>query len=100
MGNIPSREKITLAMHIDIEVFTVAGCNKCGRAEDLMREISAELGVDRLRWRTVDVVGNIDHAVELGVRATPSIAINGVLSFTGMPTRSALLHKIRQLLDT
>jgi len=100
MGNIPSNTKIALNMHIDIEVFTVAGCNKCGRAEELMREISAELNVGRIQWRTVDVVEHIDHAVELGVRATPSIAINGVLSFTGMPTRSALLHKIRQLLDT
>jgi len=45
------------------------------------------------------VVDSVDHAVELGVMTLPSIAIDGEVVFTAMPTvgqlRKALIERNR-----
>ncbi|VAW73801.1 hypothetical protein MNBD_GAMMA15-308 [hydrothermal vent metagenome] len=87
-------------MKINIEVFTISGCGRCSQAATLMDEICAELGSDQIQWQAVDVVENIDRAVELGVLATPAIAVNNLLAFTGMPSKSALLKEIKRLIQT
>ena len=50
-----------------------------------------------VEWHEVNVVDNLDHAVELGVLTLPSIAIDGKLVFTSMPTvaqfREALIMR-------
>ena len=43
-----------------------------------------------LEWREVNVVDNLDHAVDLGVLTLPSIVIDGELVFTSMPTVAQL----------
>jgi protein-disulfide isomerase len=45
--------------------------------------------------RKINVVDELDYAVKLGVRATPSIAINGALVFTAMPSEFELRKTIQ-----
>jgi len=41
------------------------------------------------------VLEQLDYAVQLGVLATPALAIDGKLCFTGLPS----VKKLRKLLD-
>ena len=65
-------------------------CNKCGRSAALLESLHHELGSESFDWRRVDVVAELDYAVEMGVRATPGIAIDGRLVFTAQPSREKL----------
>jgi hypothetical protein len=51
-----------------------------------LRNLVGEFGESRIGWRTVDVLEELDHAVALGVLATPAISIDGQLRFTGLPS--------------
>jgi thioredoxin 1 len=44
----------------------------------------------------VDVAAKPAVAVKYGVMATPAIAINGTLQFTGVPREDALLARLRE----
>lgn len=73
-------------MSVKVEVFASPGCGKCGQAKETLRRLAEEIGEGRIDWREVDVVEELDYAVELGVLATPAIAIDGQLRFTGLPS--------------
>lgn len=85
---------------IKVEVFSSPGCGKCGQAKEALREIAQEIGGNRIEWREVDVLAEMDYAVSLGVLSTPAIAINGKLVFTALPSakklRTALETEIRK----
>jgi len=70
---------------IKVEVFTAPGCGKCGKAKHVLEDIVNEMGVD-VEWREVNILKEMDYAIELGVLSTPSIAINGELAFTALPS--------------
>ena len=74
----------------NVEIFTAPGCHKCGRSVALVESLHYELGGGAFDWRRVDVVAELDYAVEMGVRATPGITIDGRLVFTAQPTREKL----------
>jgi protein-disulfide isomerase len=57
------------------------------------------LGSEHFELLVIDVVGQIDHAVAMGVVATPAIAIDGKLAFTGLPGPKPLLKKLRAALS-
>jgi len=80
---------------INIEIFSAPGCNKCGKAFQLAEKILKELNDESISLRLVNIVDELDYAVDLGIRATPGIAINGVLVFTAMPDAEALRKAIR-----
>ena len=84
--------KLDTHMTIKIEVFTAPGCAKCGRAKDVLRDMVSER--QDVEWREVDILQDMDYAVDLGVLSTPAIAINGVLVFTGLPSQKKLLHAL------
>lgn len=75
---------------LKVEVFASPGCDKCASAKDTLKRMTAEIGGDRISWREVDVLKEIDYAVELGVLSTPAIAINGRLVFTALPSAKKL----------
>ncbi len=75
---------------LEVEVFTSPGCAKCAHARKVLKELTERLGGGRVRWREVDILEELDHAVALGVLAAPAIAIDGELVFTGMPRPSKL----------
>ena len=86
-------------MPIEVEVFASPGCSKCGHAKEVLRRLAESLGGDRIRWREVNVLEEMDHAVRLGVMSTPAIAIDGELVFTGLPSRSRLEQALRERLE-
>lgn len=81
-------------MVVQVEVFSAPGCGKCGRAKQVLRTVAAEFGAERIQWREVDILEELDHAVSLGVMSTPAIAINGELAFASLPSEK----KLRQVL--
>ena len=79
-----------------VEIFVAPGCNKCGRSIALLEALHAEAPDLHFDWRIVDVVAELDYAVEIGIRATPGIAINRRLVFTAQPGRERLRNAILQ----
>ncbi|MBR1208103.1 MULTISPECIES: thioredoxin family protein [unclassified Bradyrhizobium] len=79
-----------------IEIFYTPGCSECDSAHAKLRE-AAEESVKELEWRELNVLDDLAYAVELGVLTLPSIAVDGVLVFTSMPTvaqlREALMKR-------
>jgi thioredoxin 1 len=79
-----------------VELFHTPGCLECVAAHTKLRRAAQEVVKD-LEWREVNVLDDLDHAVELGVMTLPSIAIDGELVFTSMPTvkqlRAALIGR-------
>ena len=82
-------------MTVCVEVFSSPGCGKCGHAREVLKKLAEELGGSRIHWREVDVLEEMDRAVQLGVLSTPAIAVNGKLLFTSLPST----RKLRQVLE-
>jgi len=87
-------------MTIKVEVFSSPGCGKCGHAKDVLRNITEDEGFENIQWREVNILEELDYAVELGVLSTPSIAIDNELVFSSLPSakklRVELLARIGQ----
>ncbi|HLF23234.1 MAG TPA: thioredoxin family protein [Burkholderiales bacterium] len=83
---------------IKVEVFSSPGCNRCQTARAELQAIVAQLGHDRIEWREVDVVKELDYAVRLGVLSTPAIAIDGKLTFRALPSAKKLRRVLEQTL--
>ncbi len=50
---------------IQVEVFSSPGCSRCGQVFDLLQTITRDLGAERIDWREVNVLDELDYAVEL-----------------------------------
>lgn len=85
---------------LTIEVFSSPGCGKCGHAKIMLQKLVDELGKSQISWREVDILKEIDYAVEIGVLSTPAIAFNGELKFTGIPSNKNLRAQIVNALKT
>ena len=87
-------------MSILIEAFSTPGCSKCAEAREALKSVAEGLCKNRVIWRDVNVLEEIDYAVELGILAPPSIAIDGELVFPALPTperlRDELLKRLEQ----
>lgn len=81
---------------VQIEVFSSPGCSRCGQVFDLLQTVTRELGAERIEWREVNVLDELDYAVELGVLSMPAIAIDGELVFKSHPSAG----KLREALET
>ena len=72
---------------IKIEVFTAPGCSKCGKAKDVLKDVVSTMPLaNNLEWAEINILDDIDYAVDLGVLSTPAIAIDGELVFTSLPS--------------
>ena len=80
---------------IQVEVFSSPGCSRCGQVFDLLQTITQEFGAERIEWRNVNVLEELEYAVELGVLSMPAIAIDGELVFKSHPSG----RKLRNTLD-
>ena len=69
-----------------VEIFHTPGCSACAAAHDELRAVASGIVKD-LDWREVNVLDQLDYAVELGVLTLPSMVIDGKLAFTSMPCR-------------
>jgi thioredoxin 1 len=77
-----------------IELFYTPGCSECVAAQAELRTVAKE-SVKDLEWRELNVLDELDYAVELGVLTLPSIAVDGELVFTSMPT----VAQLREVLE-
>ena len=84
---------------IKVEVFSSPGCSKCGHAKDVLRKLVEELGGDKIQWREVNILDELDHAIELGVMTTPSIAIDSELVFASLPSAKKLRTELENRLS-
>ncbi len=75
---------------IKIEVFSSPGCSKCGHAKKMLRKMVAELDKDRIVWREINILDELDYSVKMGVLSTPAIAIDSELVFSGLPSSKKL----------
>ena len=79
-----------------IELFYSAGCSQCAAAQDNLK-VTAQQAVEGLEWREINVLDELDYAVELGVLTLPAIAVDGELVFSSLPTpqqlREALIRR-------
>jgi glutaredoxin len=75
---------------IKVEVFSSPGCGKCAQAKAVLKAIAEELGQDKVTWREVNILEEMDYAVELGVMSSPAIAIDGRLVFAALPSAGKL----------
>lgn len=85
-------------MKIVVEVFSAPGCAKCARARQALKSIVEELDRERVVWREVNLLEEMDRAVELGVLSPPSLAIDGELVFAVLPTPARLRAELAKRL--
>jgi len=85
---------------IKVDIFSSPGCSKCSHTKEILRKLVEELGGDAIQWREVNILDEIDHAVQLGVLSTPAISINDELVFTSLPSvgklRAELLVRLAE----
>ena len=79
-----------------VELFHAPGCSRCAAArEDL--KAAAQTAVTGLEWREINVLDEMDYAVDHGVLFLPAIVVDGELVFSSLPTpqqlRAALTHR-------
>lgn len=84
---------------IKIEVFSSPGCSKCGHAKEMLRKIAEELDADRITWREVNILDELDYSVKMGVMSTPAIAIDNELVFSGLPSSKKLRAYLENKLE-
>lgn len=74
-----------------LELFYAPGCEKCAANREKLKQAAHDLDAN-LEWRELNVLENMDYAVELGVLALPALAIDGRLAFPSLPN-------VKQLVD-
>ena len=79
---------------LKIELITSPGCRKCAHARDELKALAVEMTGNELEWRDVNVLDELDYAVNLGVLTLPAIAVNGTLAFSSLPTPQQLRAEI------
>lgn len=78
-----------------VELFYSPGCQKCAAAREGLRQ-AAEQVAPNLLWRELNVLEELDYAVELGVLTLPAIAIDRELVFSSLPTPTQLAEALRR----
>ena len=83
---------------VRVEVFSSPGCGKCAQAKAILKVVAEELGQDKITWREVNILEEMDYAVELGVISSPAIAIDGKLEFSSLPSAEKLRTELSKRL--
>ena len=73
-----------------LELFYAKGCEQCASGREKLKQTAMEADPE-LQWIELDVMDNLDYAVELGVLTLPALAIDGSLTFTSLPTPKQLI---------
>lgn len=81
-----------------IELFHTVGCKRCAEARDTLKS-AAQQAMPDLVWREVDVMKDLDYAVEVGVIGLPALAVDGELAFSSLPTPAQLIADLRKRSD-
>lgn len=81
-------------MAIKVEMFSVPGCGKCAEAKQALKSVAQDLGQDKVAWRDVDILEEMDYAAELGLMSSGGIAIDGRLVFPRLPSADKLREEL------
>ncbi len=84
---------------VKVEVFSSPGCGKCAQGKSMLKAVAEELGQDKVSWREVNILEEIEYAVDLGVMSSPAIAINGELVFVSLPSATKLRAELLKHLE-
>src|SRR5258708_13551553 len=76
-----------------VELFYSPGCSQCAAAREGLKAI-AEQTVTCIEWHELNVLEELDHAVEVGVLTLPAVVVDGKLLFSSLPTQ----HQLREAL--
>jgi thioredoxin 1 len=82
-----------------VELFYTPGCEKCADVKDDLKATAEKLIPD-LVWRELNVLDELDYAIELGVLTLPSIAIDGQVVFSSLPTCRQLCSELMNRVKT
>jgi thioredoxin 1 len=77
-----------------VELFYTEGCGKCAAVRESLKATAQ--AIPGVEWREVNIMEEIDYAVELGVLSLPAIAIDKELVFTSLPTPPQLSEALRK----
>ncbi len=86
-------------MIVKVDVFTSDSCPHCPGAINVANEAKEVLGADMdLSIYNINSEGNRQKALDLGIMAVPTIAINDEVAFVGAPTLDDLVNKVKSLI--
>ncbi len=68
---------------MDLELFYSPYCGRCKAARRQLQKFLSVVEEPGLNYRERDVIKDLERAVELGVTATPALAIDGILVAAG-----------------
>jgi len=86
-------------MSMTVELLFTPGCSKCAQSRGALQAMVEAFGHDQVTWREVNILDDIEYAVELGVLVPPSIAIDGELVFPTLPSANKLKDELRRRLE-
>lgn len=75
-----------------VEIFSTPGCGQCAQAREALKAVATSL--EAVRWREVNILDELDYAVDLGVLSPPAIAIDGELVFPTLPGAERLRQEL------
>ncbi|HFB67235.1 MAG TPA: glutaredoxin [Aeromonadales bacterium] len=84
---------------LTIELFSASSCSRCSKAKKQIRQLLDEFNTETIAYSELNVLEELDYAVSLGILTTPSIAMDGKLIFSTLPSMKKLRHKIQQHLE-
>ncbi len=81
-----------------IELITGSSCPACVTIKERLKRIINELNPEQINFREIDLLEEIDYAVDLGVINTPAIVLNGKLAFSAVPSLKNLRNTLQDYL--
>lgn len=87
-------------MVIKVELLSAPGCSKCAEAKQALKSVVADLGQDKVAWRDVDILEELEYATGLGLMSSGGIAIDGKLVFPRPPSADKLREELLRRLKS
>jgi thioredoxin 1 len=86
-------------MTIRLEFFAVPGCSRCAQAKTALEKVVQDFDATKVQWREVDILQEMDYAIELGIVGASAMAIDGELVFPQLPGPQALRAELLNRLN-
>jgi thioredoxin 1 len=87
-------------MTVRVEFFATPGCGKCAQAKAALKDVTEGFDPAQVRWLEVDILQEMDYAIDLGIVGASAIAVDGELTFPKLPKPEALRRELERRLAT
>jgi len=84
---------------IKVEVLSTPGCGECAKVRESLKAIAEAMGHDKIIWRDINILDEMDYAAALGVMSVPAVAIDGRLAFSSPPSADTLRAELTKRLS-